>query len=99
MIRTRGRRGIRYGRCLAGQDFNRAIVVRRHRVMQGADKREAPALLRQPGKQFADVNTRGSRANWPKRSAILARCVRLEVEGLELTWAAPHPEENDRSRR
>ena len=94
MLGLRGRGRIGNRRRLAGQHFDRAVVVRRHRVVQRPHDREA---LREPGlerEDFAEVHAGNGGADRSKRPANLGRRVGLRVPRLELARPAPHPEQD-----
>ena len=96
MIALGRRREIFLGGRLAGQHLDRAVVVRRHLVVQRADQRNAMAQLGLQRKDFADVEPRHGGVDRTQRPAIFAGRVGLAVVGFELAGPAPHPKQNDR---
>ena len=92
-----GRRGdVFLGGRLAGQQLDRAVVVRRHLVVQRANQRHAMAQLGLQRKDLANVQPGHGGRDRTQRPAIFAGCVGLAVVGFELARAAPHPEQDDR---
>ena len=95
MIRQGGGRGVGSCRGFSGKEFDRAIVVGRHLMMQRSHQRELVGDLRLKRKDFADFHAWHSRMDRLERPAYGVGGVGLGVPGFILAGAAPHPEKND----
>ena len=63
-------------------------------VVERADQGDFVHLPRQPWKMLADLNAWHVGCDWLKLAADLGGCIRLQVEGVELTWPTPHEQED-----
>ena len=88
----------RRGRARAGQGDRASLAMAVVIVHIASDQRILVRSSCQPGQQLGEANAGRARGDRGERATILSRSFGLGVEQIEMTRAAPQPDEQDRFR-